>query len=1165
MPSSAVLPFLSFADGKKQLRRYLDGVSDTIYIPNGFPFGLQTHTLAYVSTNGVISFSRPFYYWWPFPFPGFYYLRRFHVVAPYWSDNDIRREGEVSYEIFEKGRSSYDDVLLDRVNTYLTANMMTNFSGTFMILAEWRDVHPYPHGSSYFYYFQIYYPTIRSFTNQMNTYQAVVITDGSESYAVFTYMCDLMKWSGLYNNPTIGFNAAGTFFANHPLTANRDANQIDCTGEHQYNNVMYKISADPDLIEQQRRKCLSWYFSDIESYGSSESMTEFSKGQIACPCSWRQARWERRYWFFTIKDDSFCYIERFRNALGGAQECCYSRSSTSFGALVLQGRSSGGLLRYHPYWSWIINYPNYILYDRNAQDTCCLSEVGFCKFYHERRPPNDCTGYVPQRRAWAGGDPHITTLDGRRYTFNGWGEYVLLRTTSSDFKFQGRTQPPANSTATIFSAFVLQEANDVVEVSIDTSGESFAVIFNSVDMSDNLTSVGDNITSSSAFVEKSSNNSIAVSFPSGVGITINVTAGLLVYTLEVPPSLEGTTSGLLGNYNGNNSDEFVFRNGTMISNSSPDAVIHQFGQSWQVTGAESLFTYTLGENVDTYSVPDHIPPFLDEILSSLMGNSSLLDVCGDNVECLFDFNQTGDPNVGMAAMIVENQIATEMNDASSFPPNITAPEIFLATVGEDSVYTFTVTSDSDNINVMVLHDGEDMLPDSVMMNDLDGDSYSITWTADNSTVLNLTIVANDPSKENISSLFIPTVHLCACENGGNCTTSGLLNIDTTFVVLNCECPAGYDGEYCQNDADGCDIISCLEGQQCFDYPAPLVGAECSCPSGYAAGNDSKCVDIDECANSSSNVCTQQCVNTPGSYQCDCYDGYQPVDVNATQCEDIDECMEYNDCHQICTNTNGSYECSCNPGFMLMNDNRTCTAITECNVDNPCQEECAIVDLIETCFCPPHYEVDPSNSTTCRDIDECGMDGACDQTCTNTDGSFVCSCDSGYALDGNGRDCNDIDECLAVVCPTNMICINTVGGYNCSCPQGTIRNGSNCDLEVLVPPPRLVITPSTITTVSVSSPTNSPSVTPTLNVIPTPIEKSDDTELSVGALVGIIFGGIIVIIIVVCLATLLIYVVKVRILSAKKISKVLPANESLVIHNTKAAELQMDIISIDENE
>ena len=117
-----------------------------------------------VGTNGVISFSRPFFYWWPSPFPGFFYLRRFYVVAPYWSDHDIRGEGEVSYETFEKGRSDHDDMLLDRVNTYLNANMMTNFTGTFMILAEWRDVHPYPHGSNSF---EIYYPFITDFTNQV--------------------------------------------------------------------------------------------------------------------------------------------------------------------------------------------------------------------------------------------------------------------------------------------------------------------------------------------------------------------------------------------------------------------------------------------------------------------------------------------------------------------------------------------------------------------------------------------------------------------------------------------------------------------------------------------------------------------------------------------------------------------------------------------------------------------------------------------------------------------------------------------------------------------------------------------------------------------------------------------------------------------------------------
>jgi len=46
------------------------------------------------------------------------------------------------------------------------------------------------------------------------------------------------------------------------------------------------------------------------------------------------------------------------------------------------------------------------------------------------------------------------------------------------------------------------------------------------------------------------------------------------------------------------------------------------------------------------------------------------------------------------------------------------------------------------------------------------------------------------------------------------------------------------------------------------------------------------LDIDECANRSTIDCTQQCINTPGSYECDCYDGYREITANATQCEGI---------------------------------------------------------------------------------------------------------------------------------------------------------------------------------------------------------------------------------------------------------------------------------------
>ena len=118
-----------------------------------------------------------------------------------------------------------------------------------------------------------------------------------------------------------------------------------------------------------------------------------------------------------------------------------------------------------------------------------------------------------------------------------------------------------------------------IQVSLDGISEAFVVKLSGIDVSNNLNSVGDNVTSSSSFIERTSNNSITVSFPSGVGITFNSTAGLLVYTLECPSSFEETTSGLLGNYNNDNSDEFVFRDGIMISNSSSDREIHKFGQS----------------------------------------------------------------------------------------------------------------------------------------------------------------------------------------------------------------------------------------------------------------------------------------------------------------------------------------------------------------------------------------------------------------------------------------------------------------------------------------------------------------------------------------------------------------------------------------------------------
>ena len=71
------------------------------------------------------------------------------------------------------------------------------------------------------------------------------------------------------------------------------------------------------------------------------------------------------------------------------------------------------------------------------------------------------------------GDPHVRTLDGHTYTFNGLGEYVLLETTEGNFTLQGRTTKALDSNgsemkATIFNAFAARDAaTDILHVQMN--------------------------------------------------------------------------------------------------------------------------------------------------------------------------------------------------------------------------------------------------------------------------------------------------------------------------------------------------------------------------------------------------------------------------------------------------------------------------------------------------------------------------------------------------------------------------------------------------------------------------------------------------------------------------------------------------------------------------
>ena len=79
---------------------------------------------------------------------------------------------------------------------------------------------------------------------QENTFQAVLITDGVDSFSVFTYNCGLIEWDNGGTN-TVGFNAAGQTYAN-AVPSGVDLACINGNASN-WSNVIYTLSMMTDI------------------------------------------------------------------------------------------------------------------------------------------------------------------------------------------------------------------------------------------------------------------------------------------------------------------------------------------------------------------------------------------------------------------------------------------------------------------------------------------------------------------------------------------------------------------------------------------------------------------------------------------------------------------------------------------------------------------------------------------------------------------------------------------------------------------------------------------------------------------------------------------------------------------------------------------------------
>ena len=144
-----------------------------------------------------------------------------------------------------------------------------------------------------------------------------------------------------------------------------------------------------------------------------------------------------------------------------------------------------------------------------------------------------------------------------------------------------------------------------------------------------------------------------------------------------------------------------------------------------------------------------------------------------------------------------------------------------------------------------------------------------------------------------------------------------------------------------------------------------------------------CVDIDECTEIGCDEDNTYCVNTLGSYDCNCESGFERM---FGICSDIDECKipeKADSCgNGMCINIPGGFKCECNHGYELSTD-ATCINVDECATGNPClaNESCFDTDGHFFCCQQGHSFVDGNCvNAECADVscndDQVCRDGVC---------------------------------------------------------------------------------------------------------------------------------------------------------------------------------------------
>ncbi|OCT80638.1 hypothetical protein XELAEV_18027451mg [Xenopus laevis] len=962
----------------------------------GFPFGGTLHDYIYYTDNGQIIFPTSqndvFVYTNP-PTGGFTSNYPVSMIAVFWDDADFSKNiGTTYYQVYTKNSASTNSInVFQDVESMVRKYVNSTYAAEWTLKITWEKAPAYP---------------AKTNDTQTNTYQAVLTTDGYVSYVLMLYKDGEMNWdvNSHLPNLVIGYSS-GNFFKNDDLMSRPVSEKYrpykfqGQTADDVRGLWIYPLN--DKSVDNNRMMCLKWVTSQPDP-------SQWNSGLLSCPCLYQQGLSDFR--FRQTKAGQSGSITMLRTSFPSWSyagiRCLYYRKNQ-----FIEGFQER---------NWIFKSSG-TDQELGAYDTCCnqLDDPQFCLMYMQKRPLISCRTYRPLVPAWMFGDPHISTLDGFSYTFNGLGDFILLNATDSSTSLilQGRTEQTGSAKATNFKAFAVQytSVNTTVtaEWYLQTDGNITTYVNNQVvsfSFSDDMeTWMNDSYTN--ALLVK--NDSITATFGGLISVSVSAYSGIMNAITSLPLQFSGKTQGLLGVWNSNTTDDLQMPNGTIISTNSSEEEIYNFGLTWTASGV-NLFSQSRALQRTAFK-----PTFLSDLQKQNMSRyTELLSLCNGNTECVYDGLTTNNTKLALLTQKASVQYQDTKTILNAEPPFINGSDTIQAFMKQ----TVTVQYTSNGTGVTFAAD--------VPYTDVTISSNGLlSWTPTSIQGFSLQLTATD-SKNYSSALKLKFV-VCSCRVASECnyTQTTIVNA-TSLSTASCSCTNNYTGSFCTTPPNLC-VQGCYPGVSCNN----ITGCG-SCPAGLT-GDGLHCNDINECLQSGTCSVNAICTNTPQSYNCTCNAGFSG---NGTSCADINECSTSSPCdtNGVCTNIPGSYICTCKSGFT--GNGTSCTDINECNT-SPCDTNavCNNSQGSYTCTCKNGFT---GNGISCTDINECNTP-LCDTNavCNNTQGSYTCKCKTGFT--GNGTSCTDINECNTSPCDTNAVCANTLGSYTCTCNSGFTGNGTQC--------------------------------------------------------------------------------------------------------------------------